>query len=266
MQKYKVQTSKTFRQATKNLGNGFFRNILSRRMWGNPTSFPLLYRFDVTVEKKKYAGHKYLIITSKGEDLRPCIILFLPGTNGIICPTDYHYSLAVDLAYFTNCTLYFPCYDEVYDTDWVQRFYHMIRRNNRGKSFFVVGDSAGANRAVNLCTRDIVEPQGLIICSPVFQKETGESLFVEKDVWQGIEKIEEGNYEMFPDTMIVYGEKEASAKDIMHLARKLDKAEVDVTVYSGKGHMHDWVLCRYFPEAKQMMINMVKFIIARYSL
>ena len=64
----------------------------------------------------------------------------------------------------------------------------------------------------------------------------------------------------FPKTMLIYGSREMFTGAVEELIDKMNDAGVDLTVYKGEIHCHDWVLANTFPESKKMLNKMCDFI------
>lgn len=204
-------------------------------------------------------------------------------------PTPLHFEIAVSIVEKTGVSLHFPMYPLAPKANcaeavaWLEDWYETYVKRVPDKKFYVIGDSAGAGLSTALCSGGRKQVEGVVLISPAAgldQKERYMARYEKRDIllsmklmdniaglWgRGVEmtdwKLNSAyvDYHGFPKTMIIYGGREMFAGTIPLLTKKMLAAGVDLSVYKGKIHCHDWALAQCFPESRQVLKYVCAFI------
>lgn len=292
-----IAASRQYRlaNAAADLMNHRFGGIVKRYMKNQmkpqkePIEFPEKYKKRVAIAKEAFQGRPVYTLRSKKELMSYREILFLHGGGGLMPPTSLHFETAVSIVEETGTLLHFLMYPLAPKANcaeavaWLEAWYENRTKQVPHKKFFVMGDSAGAGLSAALCSGGRKQAEGVILISPAAgldEKERYMTRYEEHDIllsmkmmdtiaglWgKGMELTDWRlnssyvDYNGFPKTMIIYGCREMFAGTIPLLTQKILEAGVDLSVYKGEIHCHDWVLAQSFPESRQALKHICAFI------
>lgn len=275
--------------------NHIFGGIVKRYMKNQmkpqkePIEFPEKYKKRATITKEDYQGRPIYTLRPRKELMSDREIIFLHGGGGLMPPTSLHFETAVSIVEETGAPLHFLMYPLAPKANcadavaWLEAWYENRAKQAPHKRFFVIGDSAGAGLSTAFCSGGRKQVEGVILISPAAsldEKERYMTRYEEHDIllsmrmidaiaglWsKGMEMTDPRlnssyvDYIGFPKTMIIYGGREMFAGTIPLLTQKMTEAGVDLSVYKGEIHCHDWVLAQSFPESRQALKHICAFI------
>ncbi len=261
------------------------RQILSQR---ESVDFPAKYKRRVHIHKQIYQDRPIYTISPKGNMDQDKAMIFLHGGGGMMPPTALHFDMAVTLSKRVGCLLYFVMYPRAPQANakeavkWLNAWYEHITQESRSRTYYIIGDSAGANLSAALCSGGVENMNGVILISPVpgiDEIENYMSEYEEHDILLSLNLIRNiaacwgkdmdmkdpdinisfVDFSRFPKTMLIYGGGEMFAGAIEELVETMRGAGADLAVYKGEIHCHDWVLASAFPESKRMMSEICNF-------
>lgn len=275
--------------------NHIFGGIVKRYMKNQmkpqkePIEFPEKYKKRAAITKEVYQGRPIYTLRPRKELMSDREIIFLHGGGGLMPPTSLHFETAVSIVEETGAPLHFPMYPLAPKANcadavaWLEEWYENKIKQTPHKRFFVIGDSAGAGLSTALCSGGRKQVEGVVLISPAAgldQKERYIARYEKHDIllsmelmdliaglWgKGMEMTDPRlnsayvDYHGFPKTMIIYGGREMFSETIPLLTQKMTKAGVDLTVYRGEIHCHDWALVQCFPESRLVLKHICAFV------
>lgn len=263
---------------------GVVKNYMAREMkpQKDRLGFPAKYNKRVDIVREEYEGRPIYVLLPKGRVAKDKEIVFIHGGGGVMPPMSLHYESAVYLVEKTGVPLNFlryplaPSANCAGSTAWVRGWYEERLKNNPNKKFYVIGDSAGGTLSTALCCGGQKNVDGVILISPgagwdrrseLMDPYEEHDILLSMKLLDGIERSWGSGMELtdwrinpayvdyrdFPRTMIVYGGHEMFAGAIPEVVNRMLEAGVDLTLYKGEIHCHDWTLATMFPEAKSML-------------
>ena len=271
--------------------NGMVKRYMEQQIRSQRESvdFPAKHKRRVHIHKQIYQDRPIYTIFPKGNMDQDKVMIFLHGGGGIMPPTALHFNMAVKLSKRVGCPLYFVMYPRAPKANakeavkWLKAWYRHIIQESRSRKYYIIGDSAGANLSAALCSGGVEEMKGVILISPVPRIDEIEkymSKYEEHDILLSMNLLKNiaacwgknmdmkdsdinisfVDFSRFPKTMLIYGGREIFAGAIEELVEKMRGAGIDLAVYNGEIHCHDWVLASAFPESKRMLSEICNFI------
>jgi len=271
--------------------NGMVKRYMERQilLQRESVDFPVKYRRRVHIHKEIHQNRPIYTIFPKGSMDRGKAMIFLHGGGGMMPPTALHFDMAVTLSKRVGCPLYFVMYPRAPKANakeavqWLKAWYEHIMQESRSRTYYIIGDSAGANLSAALCSGGVENMNGVILISPVpgiDEIENYMSEYEERDILLSLSLIRNiaacwgkdmdmkdpdinisfVDFSRFPKTMLIYGDREIFAGAIEELVETMRGAGTDLAVYKGEIHCHDWVLASAFPESKRMLSEICNFI------
>lgn len=260
-----------------------------------PSTPPLSMRHRFATRTVMLDGHPCYIVRSRelGAQTPSRAILFLHGGGGMSAPTMLHFTFASRLVEKTGAELWFARYPLAPPTNvvdalvWLEKLHARMLESVDASSIAFVGDSAGANLALQLCSRlkERRGPYKVVAISPASGLDS--SVWIEErkkiapldpilpleicdlvaEHWgrgvnisgPDIEPLAV-NYADFPPTMITYGTHELFACAIPQLEKRMREAGVELTLVCGEGLCHDYPLAWVFPEALEASQSIADFL------
>lgn len=281
--------------ATLDFANHKLNGIVKRYMWKRMQpqkehlAFYARYNKRVDIIPDVFKGRPVYTLLPKGKIVSDREIVFIHGGGGVMPPTTLHMDMAVSIVERTGIPLNFLMYPLAPKANcgeavsWIENWYEEKRKLSPHKTFHVVGDSAGAGLSAALCHGGREQVEGVILISPAAaldEKERYMAPYEEHDIllsmdlmdtisqqWgKGMDitdwKINSAyvDYSGFPKTMIIYGGKEMFAGTIPLMVNRMQEAGVDLSIYKGEIHCHDWALVQLLPEAKEVLKRICEFV------
>lgn len=271
--------------------NGFVKRYMSKEMrpQKEPVSFHDRYNKRVNIVQEVYKGRPVYTLNPKGRIVPDREIVFIHGGGGVMPPTTLHMDVAVSIVEQTGIPVNFLMYPLAPEANcalafsWLEDWYEERRKHLPNKGFYVIGDSAGAGLSAALCHGGRAQVAGVVLISPgaaLDEKEKYMAPYEEHDVLLSMDLMDtisqqwgKGmditdwrinpayvDYTGFPKTMIIYGGNEMFAGTIHLMVKKIEDAGVELNVYKGEIHCHDWALVQLLPEAKEMLEIICEFV------
>ena len=281
--------------ATLDFANHKLNGIVKRYMWKQmqpqkePVAFNDRYKKRVHIVQEVYKGRPVYTLIPKGKIVPDREIVFIHGGGGVMPATMLHMDVAVSIVEKTGIPVNFLMYPLAPEANcalafsWLVDWYEERRKHSPNKAFYVIGDSAGAGLSTALCHGGRAQVAGVVLISPAAgldEKEKYMAPYEEHDILLSMDLMDtishhwgKGmditdwrinsayvDYTGFPKTMIVYGGNEMFAGTIPLMVKKMQEAGVEISVYKGEIHCHDWALVRLLPEAKEVLKLICEFL------
>lgn len=271
--------------------NGLIKRYMEKQLYPQrePVDFPRRYRKRVHIHQEIFRSRPVYTVSPNGKTKSAKAIVFLHGGGGVMAPTTLHFNMAVTLSEKTECLVYFVMYPLAPKVNakeavkWLKAWYAQVIRENPNRDYYVIGDSAGANLSAALCSGETEKIKGVILISPVpgidemektMPKYEDHDILLSMNLLKNIARlwgkdmdlkdpdinISFVDFKGFPKTMLIFGAREIFADAVPELIDKMRNAGVDLAVYKGEIHCHDWVLADVFPESKRMIAEICTFI------
>lgn len=291
--------SLTYKMVEKScfLLNRLARNCIKKRMYhsfeksNQSNELPKFMYRKFAINKIEYLDFPVYIVRSRNKEKRNRkAILFLAGGGGLARPMWIHFDTAAKLVQKTGATVYFayyplaPKHNVGEALEWLEGVYKAMLKRYLPKDIVLIGDSAGANLALSLIHRVKEKPRKVIVISPAVGLENGRNREIRKQMedkdpllsvamndliartWSrnvpsdspdiNVESID---YHEFSQILLLYGTHELFYPHVKRFVEKLKKDGAVLEVVEEK-MCHDWALCSFFPEGRNAMKKMTKFI------